>query len=101
MLSNLNAAKSAQNRSDSGALDSHPFESADEEDEEYGFEHFDNFEPPIDEENGLMLRRQRLFRWAAQASAVASVNTFSTSGLAAFGAVAQPLPEEVPWFRQF
>ena len=37
---------------------------------------FDDFEPPsdedIDEENTLMLRRQRLFRWAAQAIAVPS-----------------------------
>ena len=66
---------------------------------------FDDFEPPsdedIDEENTLMLRRQRLFRWAAQAIAVAFSGMPEVEKVAAFGAVAQPLTEEVPRFRQF
>jgi hypothetical protein len=81
------------------------FEFDDESDEDSGFGHFNDFEPPsdedIDEENTLMLRRQRLFRWAAQAIAVAFSEIPDVEKVAAFGAVAQPLSEEVPRFRQF
>jgi hypothetical protein len=46
-----------------------PIEMDDDFEEEYS-----RFEPPssedIDEQNGLLLRRQRLFRWAAQSVAV-------------------------------
>lgn len=69
------------------------------------FDYEDNFEPPVDEEiedqNILMLRRQRLFRWAAQAIAVAVSELPEVQKLAAFGAVAQPLATEVPRFRRF
>jgi hypothetical protein len=55
----------------------------------------------IDEENGLMLRRQRLFRWAAQAIAVSISQLPEVQKLVAFGAVARPLKMEVPRFSQF
>src|SRR5947199_10754506 len=65
----------------------------------------DTFEPPSDgdtsEENTLMLRRQRLFRWAAQSIAAAMSKLPEVWKLAAFGAVAQPLEMEVPRFRKF
>jgi hypothetical protein len=64
-----------------------------------------DFDPPsdedIDEQDGLILRRQRLFRWAAQAIAVAFSEMPDVEKVAAFGAIAQPLTEEVPRFRQF
>ncbi|HEY3454726.1 MAG TPA: hypothetical protein VGK64_09010 [Bryobacteraceae bacterium] len=64
-----------------------------------------DFEPPsendIDEQEGLMLRRQRLFRWAAQAISVAVSEIAEVEKVAAFGAVAQPLETEVPRFRAF
>ena len=64
-----------------------------------------DFDPPsdedIDEQDGLMLRRQRLFRWAAQAITVALSKMPEVEKVAAFGAVAQPLTKEVPRFRQF
>lgn len=63
------------------------------------------FESPdddeIDEEDGLLLRRQRLFRWAAQAVAVAVSELPEVQKVAAFGAVSQPLEREVPRFRKF
>ncbi len=65
----------------------------------------DGDEPPedddIDDENTSMLRRQRLFRWAAQAIAIAWSASPEVLKVAAFGAVAQPLNPEVPRFRQF
>jgi len=80
-----------------------PSEIDDEMDED--FDHFNSFQPPneedIDEENTLMLRRQRLFRWAAQAIAGAFSEVPEVEKVAAFGAVAQPLIEEVPRFREF
>ena len=76
--------------------------------EEYAEEVLDwgnNFDPPtdedIDEENTLMLRRQCLFRWAAQSIAVSMSELDSVRKVAAFGAVAQPLEMEVPRFSQF
>lgn len=64
----------------------------------------DSFEPPsegdISEENTLMLRRQCLFRWAAQSIAVAMSKLPEVQKVAAFGAVARPLEMEVPRFRQ-
>jgi hypothetical protein len=76
------------------------------DDDEDSFESkFDDFEPPDDEEiadqNSLVLRRQRLFRWAAQAIAVALSECPDVEKVAGFGAVAQPLVEEVPRFREF
>ena len=63
------------------------------------------YEPPgdadIDEQNTRMLRRQRLFRWAAQLIA----NFWSTlpdvQKVAAFGAVSQPLRKQIPRFEKF
>jgi hypothetical protein len=53
------------------------------------FDHFNSFEPPseedIDEENTLMLRRQRLFRWAAQAIAMALSEMPAVEKVAVFG----------------
>jgi len=66
---------------------------------------YSRFEPPssedVDEENGLLLRRQRLFRWAAQSVAVAVSELPAVRKVAAFGAVARPLKMEVPRFSQF
>jgi hypothetical protein len=65
----------------------------------------DRFEPPsegdISEENTPMLRRQCLFRWAAQSIAVAMSQLPEVQTVAAFGAAAQPQEMEVPRFRQF
>ena len=73
-------------------------------DAEEPFDEFD-FDPPsdedIDEEEGLMLRRQRLFRWAAQAITVAVSELRKVEKVAAFGSVAQPLEKEVPRIRAF
>ena len=73
--------------------------------DEDGWVDDNDFDPPsdedIDEQDGLMLRRQRLFRWAAQAIAVAFSEMPCVEKVAAFGAVAQPLTKEVPRFRQF
>ena len=69
------------------------------------FEEDSRFEPPssedIDEENSILLRRQRLFRWAAQSVAVAASELAAVRKVAAFGAAALPLKMEVPRFRQF
>jgi hypothetical protein len=66
---------------------------------------FSRFERPeddeIEEEQVLMLRQQRLFRWAAQAIAVALSELPEVEKVAAFGAVSQPLETEVPRFRKF
>jgi hypothetical protein len=68
-------------------------------------EDYSRFEPPsdddIDEQNGILLRRQRLFRWAAQSVAVAVSELAAVQKVAAFGAAAQPLKMEVPRFSQF
>ena len=58
-------------------------------------------EDEIEEEEVLMLRRQCLFRWAAQAIAVAFSELPEVEKVAAFGAVSQPLETEVPRFRKF
>jgi len=55
----------------------------------------------IEEQNILMLRRQRLFRWAAQSVAIAMSELPEVQKVAAFGAVAQPLRMEVPRFSDF
>jgi len=72
----------------------------------YAFQ--DRFEPPkppseedIQEENTRALRRQCLYRWAAQLVAVAMSQLPEVQRVAAFGAVAQPLEMEVPRFREF
>jgi hypothetical protein len=74
-----------------------PFDSDDDED--------NRFEPPseedIQEENTRALRRQCLYRWAAQLVAVAMSQLPEVQRVAAFGAVAQPLEMEVPRFREF
>jgi hypothetical protein len=68
-------------------------------------EEYSRFEPPssedIDEQSGLLLRRQRLFRWAAQSVAVAVSELSGARKVAAFGAVARPVKMEIPRFRQF
>jgi hypothetical protein len=74
--------------------------------EPYGLPHFpDRFEAPseedIDSENTRMLRRQALFRWAAQAVAVAMSQLPEIQKVVAFGAVAKPLGREIPRFREF
>ncbi len=65
----------------------------------------ERWEPPsetdIDDENILMLRRQCLFRWAAQLIAIAMSELPEVQKVAAFGAAAQPLEMEVPRFREF
>lgn len=86
-----------------------PIEFGDDDDEEdadwYGNPFENRFEPPadeeVDEENTRMLRRQCLFRWAAQSVTVAMSALPEIQKVAAFGAVAQPLEMEVPRFRQF
>ena len=78
-----------------------------EDGDDFDFDAFDSdrFEPPgeddIEEENGLMLRRQRLLRWAAEAIALAWSGLPEVEKVAAFGAVSQPLELEVPRFREF
>jgi hypothetical protein len=90
-----------------------PFESEGDEDEDvdtawdkYAFQ--DSFGPPeepseedIDQQNTRMLRRQCLYRWAAQSVAIAMSQLPEVQKVAAFGAVAQPLEMEVPRFREF
>jgi hypothetical protein len=48
-----------------------------------------------------MLRRQRLFRWAAQSTANTLSERPEVQRVAAFGAIAKPLKPEVPRFAQF
>lgn len=48
-----------------------------------------------------MLRRQYLFRWAAQSVAIAMSEVPEVQRVAAFGAVASPLKMEVPRFRAY
>jgi hypothetical protein len=76
-----------------------------EMDPEFSDDEFDRFEHPeddeIEEQEGYLLRRQRLFRWAAQAIAVALSELPEVAKVAAFGAVSQPLETEVPRFRKF
>jgi hypothetical protein len=73
-------------------------------DAEDPYDEFDSFKPleddEIEEEEGMRLRRQRLFRWVAQAIAVA-LSRLPEEKLAAFGAASQPLEREVPRFRRF
>src|SRR5215469_2698134 len=73
------------------------------EDEE--FNPFEQREEPNNddsyEQNGLMLRRQRLLRWAAQAIAVSWSELPEVQKIAAFGATSQPLHMAVPRFREF
>ncbi len=82
-----------------------PLELDDEfRDNEFLSDDFRSFEPPdgdIDEKNGLMLRRQQLFRWSAQAIAVAMSELPEVEKVAAFGAASKPLKMEVPRFREF
>lgn len=65
----------------------------------------DPFEPPdeveIEEQNIRMLRRQRLFRWAAQMIANTCCVLPDVQRIAAFGAAARPLVKEVPRFSKF
>ncbi len=86
------------------ALDTEEEFEADNDDME-SYPGFVTFEPPgeedVDEENILMLRRQRLFRWAAQSIAVAMSEAPEVQKIVAFGAVARPLEMEVPRFREF
>ena len=74
--------------------------------DKYAFQ--DSFEPPeepseedIDAENTRGLRRQCLYRWAAQSVAIAMGKLPEVRKVAAFGAVAQPLEMEVPRSREF
>jgi hypothetical protein len=87
----------------------------DEEDEDAGFAfemygYSPRFEPPrfespdaedIAESNTRGLRRQCLYRWAAQSIAVAMNGLPEIRQVAAFGSVAQPLEMEVPRFGQY
>ena len=80
----------------------------DEEDDFASEEEFwgrPRWEPPSDEkiaeQNGFLIRRQRLFRWAAQSIAVAMSELAEVQRVAAFGAASQPLEMEVPRFREF
>jgi len=55
----------------------------------------------LDEQDARTLRRQCLFRWAAQFVAIALSQLPEVSKVAAFGAVARPLKNEVPRFSQY
>ena len=55
----------------------------------------------IDEENELLLRRQRQFRLAADYIARALAELPAVRKVALFGSVARPLEKEVPRFRKF
>jgi len=55
----------------------------------------------IDDQNTLLLRRQRLFRWAAQMTAWTFRQAPEVQKVVAFGSVAGPLKKEVPRFRDF
>jgi len=71
-------------------------------DDEEGIRTFwEDDEPDVEEENTLMLRRQCLFRWAAQAIAISMSKMPEVEKITAFGAVAQPLKMEIPRFRAF
>ena len=65
----------------------------------------ERFEPPADEdiqeENTRMLRRQCLFRWAAQLIAVTTNALPEVQKVAAFGSVEQPLKNGVPRFQPY
>ena len=85
-------------------------EEIEDEDEEvdedfFGFPFRNDFEPlsgdDIDQQNTRMLRRQCLFRWAAQLVAITMSELPEVQTVAAFGAIAQPLKTEVPRFRQY
>jgi hypothetical protein len=76
-----------------------PYDPGEDEDEDG--DPFQEDDLDEDEENTLMLRRQCLFRWAAQSIAAAVSALPEVQKLAAFGAVAQPLEMEVPRFREF
>ena len=58
-------------------------------------------EDEVAEEDARMLRRQRLFRWAAQSIAVAMSGLPEVQRVAAFGAVSRPLKKEIPRFREY
>jgi hypothetical protein len=84
------------------------FEGGEDEDvdtawDKYAFQ--DRVEEPseedIDAENTRGLRRQCLYRWAAQSVAIAMSKLPEVRKVAAFGAVAQPLEMEVPRSREF
>ena len=55
----------------------------------------------IDDQNTLCLRRQALYRWAAQFVARAMSELPEVQKVAAFGAAARPLRMEIPHFSQF
>ena len=80
--------------------DLRPYDPNEEEDEDEE-EDEEPDDDDIEEEDIFMLRRQRLFRWAAQAIAISWSTSPAVQKVAAFGAVAQPLRREVPRFRQF
>jgi hypothetical protein len=79
----------------------------DDEESEWGFGNA--FEQPsgppsekeIADQNTLLLRRQQLFRWAAESIAREIGALAEVEKVAAFGAVAQPLLEEIPRFREY
>jgi len=81
------------------------FEDIEDMDEFGGMGFRNHFDPSSDkeiaDENTLMLRRQCLFRWAAQSIARSASELAEIRKVAAFGAVAQPLRMEIPRFREF
>jgi hypothetical protein len=58
-------------------------------------------EKDIEDQDTLMLRRQCLFRWAAESIARAMSEVAEVKKVAAFGAVARPLGREIPRFREY
>jgi hypothetical protein len=66
---------------------------------------FDDDSPPtpheIDEENRLLLRRQRNYRLAAEYVAAAFATLAPVRKVVLFGSVAVPLKKEIPRFREF
>jgi hypothetical protein len=71
----------------------------DDEESEWGFRPLS--EKDIEDQDTLMLRRQRLLRWAAESIARAMSEMPEVTKVAAFGAVAKPLVREVPRFREY
>jgi hypothetical protein len=87
------------------------FEQDDEVDEDEGGAAWDDFlfrerphlpsDADIEGQNTILLRKQCLFRWAAQLIAIEMSTLPEVRKVAAFGAVSQPLEMEVPRFRDF
>ena len=87
--------------------DFNPFEDDDDEDPERSYEEFlrQEREPPTlretEDQNAMMLRRQRNFRAAAEYVARELALLPEVVRVAVFGSVARPLKKEIPRFTKF